>query len=98
MNYAVIWTSRFKRYYKLLMKQGADISLLDDVIRLLSSGATLPDQWRVLPTRFLCSRGQFEMFPLFRGQYIRKLLQPELMRQKIFYNYIFFQPYILIQE
>ena len=42
MNYAVIWTSRFKKDYKLLMKQGADISLLDDVIRLLSSGATLP--------------------------------------------------------
>ena len=46
MNYAVIWTSRFKKDYKLLMKQGADISLLDDVIRLLSTGATLPEQYR----------------------------------------------------
>ena len=35
-------TSRFKKDYKLLMKQGADMSLLDDVIRLLSSGETLP--------------------------------------------------------
>ena len=46
MNYAVIWTSRFKKDYKLLMKQEADISLLDDVIRLLSTGATLPEQYR----------------------------------------------------
>ena len=38
MSYTVIWTSRFKKDYKLLMKQGADMSLLDDVIRLLSSG------------------------------------------------------------
>ena len=46
MSYTVIWTSRFKKDYKLLMKQGADMSLLDDVIRLLSSGATLPEQYR----------------------------------------------------
>ena len=45
MNYAVIWTSRFKKDYKLLMKQGTDMSLLDDVIRLLSTGATLPEQY-----------------------------------------------------
>ena len=46
MSYTVIWTSRFKKDYKLLMKQGADMSLLDDVIRLLSTGATLPEQYR----------------------------------------------------
>lgn len=46
MSYTVIWTSRFKKDYKLLMKQGTDMSLLDDVIRLLSSGATLPEQYR----------------------------------------------------
>ena len=46
MNFAVIWTSRFKKDYKLLMKQGSDISLPDDVIRLLSTGATLPEQYR----------------------------------------------------
>ena len=46
MSYTVIWTSRFKKDYKLLMKHGADISLLDDVIRLLSSGATLQEQYR----------------------------------------------------
>ena len=46
MNYTVIWTSRFKKDYKLLMKRGADMSLLDDVIRLLSSGETLPEQYR----------------------------------------------------
>ena len=45
MSYTVIWTSRFKKDYKLLMKQGADMSLLDDVIRLLSSGETLPEQY-----------------------------------------------------
>ena len=27
MSYTVIWTSRFKKDYKLLMKQGADMSL-----------------------------------------------------------------------
>ena len=46
MNYAVIWTSRFKKDYKLLMKQGANMSLLDNVIRLLSAGETLPEQYR----------------------------------------------------
>ena len=46
MNYAVIWTSRFKKDYQLLMKQGANMSLLDNVIRLLSAGETLPEQYR----------------------------------------------------
>ena len=38
----IIWTSQFKKDYKLAMKRHRDIGLLDDVIRRLASGEALP--------------------------------------------------------
>ena len=37
-RYKVKWSSRFKKDYKLAMKRGYDINLLDDVIRLIAKG------------------------------------------------------------
>ena len=39
-------TSQFKKDYKLAMKRGLKISLLDDVIELLSQGKPLPEKYR----------------------------------------------------
>jgi mRNA interferase YafQ len=38
----VIWTTRFKKDYKLAMKRNMDMSLLDDCIRKLAAGEQLP--------------------------------------------------------
>lgn len=38
----VVWTSQFKRDYKSAMRRHLDISLLDDIIRRLAHGETLP--------------------------------------------------------
>lgn len=40
----IIWTTQFKKDYKLAMKRNLDIGLLDDVIRILSKGEALPEQ------------------------------------------------------
>lgn len=37
-KYKVKWSTRFKKDYKLAMKRGYDIGLLDDVIRLIAKG------------------------------------------------------------
>lgn len=37
-KYSVKWSSRFKKDYKLAMKRGYDIGLLDEVIRLIARG------------------------------------------------------------
>lgn len=42
MNLKVIWTSRFKKDYKLAMKRNLDIDLLDNTIRMLASCQPLP--------------------------------------------------------
>ncbi len=44
MKRDIIWTSQFKKDYKQAMKRRLDISLLDDIIRILSRGETLPEQ------------------------------------------------------
>ena len=44
MNRDIIWTTRFKKDYKLAMKRHLDIELLDDIIRALSRGETLPEK------------------------------------------------------
>lgn len=46
MSLKVIWTSRFKRDYKLAIKRGLPINELDDVIRMLARGEVLPDKYR----------------------------------------------------
>ena len=37
-RYKVKWSTRFKKDYKLIMKRGYNINLLDDVIRLIAKG------------------------------------------------------------
>ena len=37
-KYKVKWTTRFKKDYKLALKRGYDIDLLDNVIRLIAKG------------------------------------------------------------
>lgn len=45
-NLDIIWTSQFKKDYKLAMKRHLDIELLDDVIRKLAARQELPDKNR----------------------------------------------------
>ncbi len=42
MKREIVWTTQFKKDYKLAVKRNLDISLLDDIIRALSRGETLP--------------------------------------------------------
>jgi len=42
----VIWTSQFKKDYKLAIKRNLKIELLDEVIRLLATGEALPLKYR----------------------------------------------------
>lgn len=45
MNLKVVWTSRFKKDYKLAVKRRLNIKLLDDTIRMLASGKALPEEY-----------------------------------------------------
>jgi len=42
-KYDIIYSTRYRRDYKLIKKRGYDISLLDTVIELLESGEVLPE-------------------------------------------------------
>ena len=42
MSRDIIWTSKFKKDYKAIIKRNLDINLLDDVIRILARGDILP--------------------------------------------------------
>lgn len=42
MKRDVLWTTKFKKDYKLALKRHMDIALLDDIIRALSYGDVLP--------------------------------------------------------
>ena len=44
MNRDIVWTTKFKKDYKLAMKRHLDIEQLDDIIRALSRGETLPEK------------------------------------------------------
>ena len=46
MNLKIIWTRRFKRDYKLAIKRGLPIDEMDEVIRILARGETLPEKYR----------------------------------------------------
>ena len=46
MNRDIVWTTQFKKDYKLAMKRHLNIELLDDIIRSLSRGETLPEKNR----------------------------------------------------
>ncbi len=45
-QYIIKHTTQFKKDYKLAMRRGLDIQLLDDVIRKLASGETLDEKYR----------------------------------------------------
>ena len=46
MKRNIVWTTKFKKDYKLAVKRNLDISLLDNIIRTLSRGETLPEKNR----------------------------------------------------
>lgn len=46
MNREIVWTTRFKKDYKLAMKRNLNTDLLDDIIRSLSRGETLPEKYK----------------------------------------------------
>ncbi len=49
MSLEIVWTTQFKKDYKLAMKRRKDIQLLDDIIRTLSRGQALPEKNRDHP-------------------------------------------------
>lgn len=44
MKYTVKYTSRFKKEYKNAIKRNLPISLLDDIVKMLAKGETLPEK------------------------------------------------------
>ena len=44
MKRDIVWTTKFKKDYKLAMKRHMDIGLLDDIIRALPQGEKLPEK------------------------------------------------------
>lgn len=44
MSREIVWTTRFKKDYRLAMKRHLDIDQLDNIIRALSRGETLPEK------------------------------------------------------
>ena len=44
MNLKIIWTNQFKKDYKRAIRRKKTIHLLDDIIRTLSRGDTLPEK------------------------------------------------------
>ena len=44
MNREIVWTTKFKKDYKLAIRRHLDIDLLDDIIRALSRGETLSEK------------------------------------------------------
>jgi mRNA interferase YafQ len=44
MKRDIVWTTQFKKDYKLALKRRLDTALLDDIIRALSRGDTLPEK------------------------------------------------------
>ena len=44
MNRDIVWTTQFKKDYKMALKRHLDIELLDNIIRSLSRGETLPEK------------------------------------------------------
>ena len=46
MNREIVWTSQFKRDYKLAMKRNKDMALIDDCIRMLAARKILPPKYR----------------------------------------------------
>ena len=45
MSLKVVWTSKFKKDYKLAVKRGLNIDLLDDAIRMIANNQPLPEDY-----------------------------------------------------
>lgn len=45
MKLKVVWSSRFKKDYKLAIKRRLNIDLLDDAIRMLAANQALPEEY-----------------------------------------------------
>lgn len=45
MSRDIIWTSKFKKDYKTIIRRNLDINLLDEAIRILARGDVLPQQY-----------------------------------------------------
>ena len=48
-KYRIKWSSRFKKDYKLAIKRNMNISLLDEIIRTLSTGQPLSEKHKDHP-------------------------------------------------
>lgn len=46
MRRSIVWTNQFKKDYKLSIKRGLDINLLDNAIRILADGNPLPVEYK----------------------------------------------------
>lgn len=46
MSRSIVWTNQFKKDYKLSIKRGLDIELLDNAIRILANGNPLPAEYK----------------------------------------------------
>ncbi len=46
MKRDIVWTTQFKKDYKLAIKRHMRIDLLDDIIRTLAKGESLPEKNR----------------------------------------------------
>ena len=44
--YSIKITSRFKKNYKLMVRQGKDVTILDNVIEMLRKGITLDEKYK----------------------------------------------------
>lgn len=63
-KYRIRWSSKFKKEYKLAIKRGYNIQLLDDVIKLIAQGnqqQKLMDDY--LKTALFCSYGAYRAHP-----------------------------------
>ena len=56
MKRDIVWTTKFKKDYKLAIKRHMDIGLLDDIIRALSRGEKLPEKPLALSSSAVCLR------------------------------------------
>lgn len=48
MSREIVWTTRFKKDYKLAMKRHMNMDLIDDIIRALSRGEKLPEKTKTM--------------------------------------------------
>ncbi len=46
MKYDVILTNKFKKDYKLVVKRGCNIKVLDKVINILANGEQMPEKYQ----------------------------------------------------